>query len=88
MENRAIERASAPHGQKRHAEDNLDDEQRFTKRFNLLNLGTILTIVLFRLDQLNANPWSQNILTGSISQFSTPRREVNLATMALRILCN
>ncbi|KAI4128650.1 MAG: hypothetical protein LQ347_004084 [Umbilicaria vellea] len=38
MENRAIERASVPHGQKRHAEDSLEDEQRFAKRFNLLNL--------------------------------------------------
>lgn len=44
MENRAIERASVPHGQKRHAEDSLEDEQRFAKRFNLLNLGTIFTI--------------------------------------------
>ena len=44
MENRAIERASVSRGQKRHAEDNLEDEQRFTKRFNLLNLGTIFTI--------------------------------------------
>lgn len=50
MENRAIERASVPHGQKRHAEDNLEDEQRFTKRFNLLNLGMIFTILSWGLD--------------------------------------
>jgi len=38
MEGRAIEGASVPHGQKRHADDNLDNEQRLTKRFNLLNI--------------------------------------------------
>ncbi|KAL8774847.1 MAG: hypothetical protein Q9209_000786 [Squamulea sp. 1 TL-2023] len=30
--------ASLPHGQKRHADDNLESEQRLSKRFNLLNL--------------------------------------------------
>ncbi|KAL8741138.1 MAG: hypothetical protein Q9190_006221 [Brigantiaea leucoxantha] len=28
------------HGHKRHADDNLENEQRLAKRFNLLNLGT------------------------------------------------
>jgi hypothetical protein len=31
-----------PHGIKRHADDELDNDQRLTKRFNLLNLGTPL----------------------------------------------
>ncbi|KAA6415648.1 MAG: hypothetical protein FRX48_00364 [Lasallia pustulata] len=35
MDNRE---ASVPQGQKRRAEDSLEDEQRFSKRFNLLNL--------------------------------------------------
>lgn len=30
--------ASTPHGQKRHADDNLESDQRLSKRFNLLNL--------------------------------------------------
>lgn len=50
MENRVIERASVPHGQKRHSEDNLEDEQRFAKRFNLLNLGTIFTFLTVALE--------------------------------------
>ena len=32
-------RTSQPHGQKREPEDDLEGEQRLTKRFNLLNLG-------------------------------------------------
>ena len=28
-----------PHGQKRHADDDLKNDQRLSKRFNLLNLG-------------------------------------------------
>ena len=32
-------KASISHGQKRHADDNLESEQRLSKRFNLLNLG-------------------------------------------------
>jgi hypothetical protein len=31
----------APHGQKRLPEDDLENEQRLSKRFNLLNLGII-----------------------------------------------
>ena len=30
---------SLPHGQKRRAEDELENDQRLAKRFNLLNLG-------------------------------------------------
>lgn len=30
---------SSPHGVKRKAHDNLESEQRLTKRFDLLNLG-------------------------------------------------
>ncbi|KAL9583766.1 MAG: hypothetical protein Q9203_004935 [Teloschistes exilis] len=30
--------ASIPHGRKRHADDNLESDQRLSKRFNLLNL--------------------------------------------------
>ncbi|KAL8703635.1 MAG: hypothetical protein Q9201_003173 [Fulgogasparrea decipioides] len=33
-----VEEASLPHGRKRHADDNLESEQRLSKRFNLLNL--------------------------------------------------
>lgn len=33
------EEASISHGTKRRADDNLEHEQRLTKRFNLLNLG-------------------------------------------------
>ncbi|KAL9005205.1 MAG: hypothetical protein Q9188_002004 [Gyalolechia gomerana] len=33
-----VKEASTPHGQKRHADDNLESEQRLSKRFNLLNL--------------------------------------------------
>lgn len=33
----------APHGQKRAAETSLEPEQRLSKRFDLLNLGTLLS---------------------------------------------
>ena len=71
MENRAIERASVPHGQKRHAEDSLEDEQRFTKRFDLLNLGMASHFSSWV--SINANLWPQNIPTSSTSQSSTLR---------------
>ena len=32
-------RNSPPHGQKRRPDDDLEAEQRLTKRFNLLNIG-------------------------------------------------
>ena len=35
--------AFTTHGHKRHADDNLEGEQRLAKRFNLLNLGEIAT---------------------------------------------
>jgi len=38
MEGHTFKGTSVPRGQKRHAEDGFEDEQRFTKRFNLLNL--------------------------------------------------
>ena len=38
MDGRSQE-TSLPHGQKRHADDNLESEQRLSKRLNLLNLG-------------------------------------------------
>ena len=34
--------ASPAPGQKRHADDDLENEQRLSKRFNLLNLGTLV----------------------------------------------
>ena len=85
MENRAIEGASVPHGQKRHAEDKLEDEQRFAKRFNLLNLGMVSQS---KLVSLKANSSLQNILASSTSQWSSLRQGVNHAPMALRILCS
>ena len=33
-------RGQEVHGQKRRADDDLNNEQRLSKRFNLLNLGT------------------------------------------------
>ncbi len=42
MDGRQMEVESAQHGQKRHAEDNLENEQRLAKRFNALNLGTFI----------------------------------------------
>lgn len=39
--------AFATHRPKRHADDNLESEQRLAKRFNLLNLGEIATFILF-----------------------------------------
>ncbi|KAI4238746.1 MAG: hypothetical protein LQ352_007839 [Teloschistes flavicans] len=38
------EASPIPHGRKRPADDNLESEQRLSKRFNLLNLGYILII--------------------------------------------
>ena len=40
MDTREVIGLSNSHGQKRSADDNLDTEQRLTKRFNLLNIGT------------------------------------------------
>ena len=42
METQMSTELSPAHGHKRHAEDNLDSEQRLTKRFNLLNLGIVI----------------------------------------------
>ena len=39
MDNRVV---IGTHGQKRPASDDFDNEQPFTKRFNLLNLGMLL----------------------------------------------
>ena len=36
---------SAPHGVKRRAEDDLKDEQRLTRRLNLLHIGIILLLI-------------------------------------------
>ena len=41
METQTTTELSPVHGHKRHAEDNLDSEQRLAKRFNLLNLGIV-----------------------------------------------
>ena len=43
METQTSTELSPAHGHKRPAEDNLDSEQRLTKRFNLLNLGIVLS---------------------------------------------
>lgn len=83
MDNRE---ASVPQGQKRRAEDSLEDEQRFSKRFNLLNLGMVLHFSSWV--SINANLWPQNIPTSSTSQSSTLRRNANLAQMARRMLCS
>ena len=39
MDARQFNGVPTTHGRKRHAEDNLENEQRLTKRFNLLNIG-------------------------------------------------
>ena len=43
MDHRDANGLSTPHGQKRHADDNLDNEQRLAKRFNSLNIGMFST---------------------------------------------
>jgi len=46
MDGQAVQ-APAPHGQKRHAEDDLKSEQRLAKRFDLLNLGQLNGCLLY-----------------------------------------
>jgi len=42
MDGRQMQLAPIQHGHKRHAEDNLENEQRLAKRFNSLKLGKSL----------------------------------------------
>ena len=43
-----IESVRPPHGQKRPPDNDLEGEQRLTKRFNLLNIGTTKLLIILQ----------------------------------------
>ena len=73
---------SCPHGTKRRAEEELANDQRLIKRFNLLSLGEALPGTYVR-SGLKANRvMSQNAMASSIlHQIHEPKQQEPMASM-------
>lgn len=79
--------ASIPHGQKRHADDSLESDQRLSKRFNLLNLGILCVIFLCQFSNC-CSLQVQSKMAGFTSQSRAMRETPPKSGMLKMIQCN